>query len=111
MRLYLSSFRVGPHGHRLLQLLGLGRRTALIPNVLDGSSARDRDHGLARDVDELAALGLEVTLVDLRVPGAAASLGGYDLVWVRGGNVFVLRGYSPTAAPTGCSWTCSKGTA
>ncbi len=32
-----------------------------------------------------------MTLVDLRVPAAAASLGSYDLVWVRGGNVFVLR--------------------
>ncbi len=36
VRLYLSSFSVGSHRHRLLQLLGVGRRTALIPNALDG---------------------------------------------------------------------------
>lgn len=91
MRLYLSSFRVGPHGGRLLQLLGTGRRTALIPNAIDGLPAADRERALSLDVDELAAGGLDVTIVDLRAPGAAADLSGYDLVWVRGGNVFVLR--------------------
>ncbi len=91
VRLYLSSFRVGAHGRRLLELLGPGRRTALIPNALDGLSDADRERGLRRDVEELADAGLDALLVDLRAPGAAASLGDYDLVWIRGGNVFVLR--------------------
>jgi dipeptidase E len=91
VRLYLSSFRLGSHGHRLLALLGTGRRTALVSNALDGLPDADRERGLRRDVDELARAGLDVELVDVRVPGAVADLGRFDLVWVRGGNVFVLR--------------------
>ena len=88
MRLYLSSFRVGAQPQRLLALLGPGRRRcALIPNAVEGVSAAR----LQRDVDELEAIGLEVTVVDLLAPGAAGSLASYDLVWVRGGNTFVLR--------------------
>lgn len=70
VRLYLSSFRVGPHGRRLLRLLGGGRRTALIPNALDGLPAADRERGLSRDVDELAAVGLDVTVVESRRVGS-----------------------------------------
>jgi dipeptidase E len=91
MRLYLSSFRVGSYPQRLLQLLGEDRRTALIPNAMDGAPDQLRRDGLARDVGELEALGLDVTLVDLRQPNAVHQLAAYDLVWVRGGNVFVLR--------------------
>lgn len=91
MRLYLSSFRVGSNPQRLLQLLGQNRRTALIPNALDGLQSTDRASGLRRDTAELDAAGLDVTLVDLHAPGAVAALADFDLVWVRGGNVFVLR--------------------
>ena len=91
VRLYLSSFRLGLHEQRLLRLLGSGRRTALVPNALDGLPAADRARGVQQDVEELATAGLAVTLVDLHTPAAAAGLAGYDLVWVRGGNVFALR--------------------
>lgn len=91
MRLYLSSFRIGGYQRRLLDLLGDARRTALIPNALDGLADEVRAAGLRRDLSELEAAALDVTLVDLRTPGAARELAGYDLIWVRGGNVFVLR--------------------
>ena len=91
MRLYLSSFRVGSYPQRLLQLLGDGRRTALIPNAIDGVPEQIRRGELARDAGELEALGLDVTLVDVRAANAVHQLAGYDLVWVRGGNTFVLR--------------------
>lgn len=91
VRLYLSSFRLGPHQQRLLQLLGDGRRTALVMNALDGVPQSDRAAGLRRDVAELEAAGLVVTLVDLHEPGAVEALAGFDLIWVRGGNTFVLR--------------------
>ncbi|MGI5212490.1 Type 1 glutamine amidotransferase-like domain-containing protein [Plantactinospora sp. CA-290183] len=90
MRLYLSSFRTGAHPERLLELAD-GGRTALIPHALDGLPADVRAAGLARDLDDLSALGLDVTVVDLRRPGAPRSLADHDIVWVRGGNVFVLR--------------------
>ena len=91
MRLYLSSFRVGSHPQRLLQLLGEGRRTALIPNAVDEAPEQARVENLARDRGELEALGLDVTMVDLRTLKAVDELASYDLIWVRGGNTFVLR--------------------
>ena len=91
MRLYLASFRLGPHHERLRRLAGGGRRTALIPNAVEHVPTEDRIVGLRRDVDELEATGLEVTLLDLREPGAVDRLADFDIVWVRGGNVFVLR--------------------
>ena len=101
MRLYLSSFRVGAYPQRLLQLLGQGRRTALIPNAMDGVPEPARRDSLARDFGELEALGLDVTLVDLRTTNAVHQLAGYDLVWVRGGNVFALRkAFADTGADT-----------
>lgn len=91
MRLYLSSFRTGTHSDRLIALADGARRTALVPNALDGLPADVRDTALRRDLDDLDSAGLDVTLTDLREPAAVASLTGYDVVWIRGGNVFVLR--------------------
>jgi dipeptidase E len=91
MRLYLSSFRLTQHHEHLLQLAGHGRRTALVPNALDNISAEDRSEGLRRDLDELEAAGLAVEMLDLRHTGAVDRLAGFNVVWVRGGNIFVLR--------------------
>ena len=41
---------------------------ALIPNALDNAPTVDRARGLRRDIDELEAAGLEVTLFDLQEP-------------------------------------------
>jgi dipeptidase E len=96
VRLYLSSFRVGNEPEALLELLGNGRRTALIVNADDYKSAGDRAVSLRRELDELTGIGLDPTEVDLRdyfdAPGELATrLAGFDLIYVRGGNVFVLR--------------------
>ena len=90
MRLYLSSFRTGAHPDTLVAL-ARGRRTALIPNAADAWPTDVRDTALRRDLDDLAAAGLDVTLADLRQPGTVERLGGFDILWVRGGNVFMLR--------------------
>lgn len=91
MRLYLSSFRTGTHSDRLLRLADGGRRTALIPHALDGLPADVRHTGLQRDFTDLGEIGLDVTLIDLRQPDMTETLADYDVVWVRGGNVFMLR--------------------
>jgi dipeptidase E len=91
MRFYLASFRLGWHHERLRRLAGRGRRTALIPNALQSAPPKDRVWGLRRDVDELEAAGLEVTLLDLQEPGTVDRLAAFDIVWVRGSNVFLLR--------------------
>lgn len=90
MRLYLSSFRTGAHPARLLALAG-GPRTAVLTHALDDAPPEVRDAAVGREVGELAALGLDPYPVDLREPGAVGALAGYDLLWVRGGNVFTLR--------------------
>jgi dipeptidase E len=90
VRLYLSSFRVGGHPDRLLRL-ARGRRTAVVANALDARSAAERTAGVQQEFSDLGALGLDVAELDLRQPGLVGRLEGFDIVWVRGGNVFVLR--------------------
>lgn len=99
MRLYLSSYRTGDRAGSLLALLGSGKRTAVISNALDNISPTARS--IYRDEVhdphiELAALGLETKELDLRryfgnAEALQAKLGEFDLVWVMGGNAFVLR--------------------
>lgn len=105
MRLYLSSYRVGDSAGSLLALLSGGpahfdgRRAALIENALDlySEEAREMHRSEVHDpAAELAALGIAATRLDLRryfdQPEALeAELSTYDLVWVVGGNTFVLR--------------------
>ena len=98
MRLYLSSERLGERAGALLAMLS-GSKVAVIANGYDGASAMARDIYRTEVYDPLAefkALGLDPHEVDLRAHfGDAASLrhrlAPYDLVWVMGGNSFVLR--------------------
>jgi dipeptidase E len=96
MRLYLSSFRNGNRPDELLKLLGEGRRTAVIFNAADYKSDADRATGYIEEAERLKNIGLEPTEIDLRhyfakPDGLKKTLSEYDLIWVRGGNVFVLR--------------------
>jgi dipeptidase E len=96
IRLYLSSFRVGNRPDELLALLPEGRRTAVICNSIDCYDGEGRASGVKRELDELAGLGLEPVDVDLRdhfgdTAGLRERLEAFDLVWVRGGNAFILR--------------------
>lgn len=97
MRLYLSSFRIGDSPQALLRLLGNGRRTALIANACDALSTEDRIESTWQEMGRLAAIGLEPEELDLRnhfdaaPPAVLAAMSRYDLVWLRGGNAFVLR--------------------
>jgi dipeptidase E len=99
MRLYLSSYRIGERAGSLLALLGSGKRAAIVGNALDNISPTAR--AIFRDEvydphAELRALGLETEELDLRRyfgnPRALeTALAGFDLVWVMGGNAFILR--------------------
>lgn len=99
MRLYLSSYRIGERAGSLLALLGGGTRAAIIENARDILPPGPRE-ALRHEVDEpaaeLAALGIGAERLDLRAyfgrPEALATdLERFDLVWVTGGNSFVLR--------------------
>jgi dipeptidase E len=96
VRLYLSSFRNGDSPENLLRLLGEGRRTALICNACDFLPPDQRTAWLAGETGRLQQIGLSPVEVDLRdyfgAPGELeTTLSGHDLIWVRGGNVFLLR--------------------
>jgi dipeptidase E len=98
MRLYLSSERLGERAGALLGMLE-GPRVAVIANGYDHSSLMARDVYRAEVYDPLAeftALGLEPQEVDLRAhfgdpESLRERLSTYHLVWVMGGNSFILR--------------------
>lgn len=95
MRLYLSSFRLGRCPEHLVQLAPSGGRAAVIANATDVYTLEDRADGVQREVDALGALGFEPEELDLRRyfdrPGVGSQLQQYDVLWVRGGDVFTLR--------------------
>jgi dipeptidase E len=94
--MYLSSFRLGNCGERLVALAGRGRRVAVIANALDVAAVDVRRAGVERELDMLTTLGFAAEELDLRDYFAdhaplAADLRRYGMLWVRGGNVFMLR--------------------
>jgi dipeptidase E len=99
MRLYLSSFRLGNQPRRLVDLVKDNKRTAVIVNASDLSSEEERRTNLQQEIVALRSLGFSVTELDLRQyfvnrqnqHELADLLPTYGLVWVRGGNSFVLR--------------------
>jgi dipeptidase E len=99
MRLYLSSYRIGDRAGSLLAMLGDGKRAAIIENALDNVSATARDlyrTDVYNPAAELALLGIRGEPLDLRdyfgrPQALRRHLGQFDLVWVTGGNAFVLR--------------------
>ncbi len=96
MRLYLSSFRLGNKPEELLTLLAGRKRTAIILNAMDFVGSKDRARSLKREVDDLKSIGLKPMEIDLRdYFGKYGELKevflNFDLLWVRGGNAFILR--------------------
>jgi dipeptidase E len=88
MKLYLSSFRLGHHPEHLVALLPPKARVAVVCNAIDAEDAAVRREKVADEIRWLTELGLRPGELDLRV---TSDFTGYDGLWVRGGNVFVLR--------------------
>jgi dipeptidase E len=96
MRLYLSSFRHGNRPQELLRLLDGGRRTALLMNAVDFADPMAREALTHQEMERLHSIGLASTEIDLRhyfgrPDELREALRQFDLVWVHGGNCFVLR--------------------
>jgi dipeptidase E len=96
MRLYLSSYGLGDKTDQLLALLGDGRKTAVIANATDNADEKTQAVKINKELDQLEALGLRPVQIDLRDYFDKASelqekLTEFDLIWVRGGNAFLLR--------------------
>ncbi|MFG2226079.1 Type 1 glutamine amidotransferase-like domain-containing protein [Streptomyces sp. NPDC048644] len=96
MRLYLSSFRIGNYPEELPRLLDGRTRTALVMNAYDFQDADSRAASTQREIAELQSIGLSPEELDLRDyfggdRSLRKTLENVDLVYVRGGNSFVLR--------------------
>ena len=96
MKLYLSSFRLGNRPEELLKLLNGKKQAAVIINAVDFLEPEARAENLAQELERLQTLNLNFTEIDLRnyfgmTKELKAELESYDLIWVRGGNCFLLR--------------------
>lgn len=94
MRLYLSSFDIGNASSELIALAS-GRRAALVMNALDNRPA-GREKWRQDQAAKLKALGFVIDDLDLRdffslQDRLQDALRNYDLVWINGGNAFLLR--------------------
>jgi len=97
MKMYLSSYRLGDSPERLVALMGVKKKIAVISNALDFTDdINKRNIGVQREIDDLNNLGLQAEEVDLRIyfrkPNELEQmLSKFGAVWIRGGNTFVLR--------------------
>ncbi len=97
MKFYLSSYKLGNEIDTLKTLILNNKKTAFISNALDFSSDLERRKKSEQsDIDDLIGVGLDVELVDLRdyfdhQDDLEKKLSEFGVIWVRGGNVFVLR--------------------
>jgi dipeptidase E len=96
MRLFLSSWRLDKRAKALTQLIGAGVRTAVVLNASDNLSDFLRAERLEEERRVLEMLSLPAFELDLRVyfghhAALRSALKGVGLIWVTGGNVFVLR--------------------
>jgi dipeptidase E len=99
MRLFLSSFRLGNVPHELLRLTGDNKQAVIIVNACDELPETDRQIRVRQEIALLGELGFNSTEIDLRryfnntkqQAELSNLLTTAGLVWVRGGNSFVLR--------------------
>ncbi|MGA6208252.1 Type 1 glutamine amidotransferase-like domain-containing protein [Nocardia testacea] len=95
MRLFLASYRFGAHYDVFASLVGEPGSIAVIANAFD-SWPQGRAAALTSELTPLRALGFRPEEVDLReYAGRPDELGRrlarFPVLWVRGGNTFVLR--------------------
>ncbi|WP_194817584.1 Type 1 glutamine amidotransferase-like domain-containing protein [Nocardia sp. XZ_19_385] len=95
MRLFLASYRFGAHADRLAALVGEPGRVAVIPNACDAWPDA-WESAVTSDFVPLRKLGYTPEVLDLRdflaqPTELERALREFPLLWVRGGNTFVLR--------------------
>lgn len=97
MKFYLSSYKIGNEIDKLKSLIPENKKTAYISNALDFSNdAERRKQSELADIDQLKSLGLDVKILDLREyfnkqAELKKKILEFGVIWVRGGNLFVLR--------------------
>ncbi len=87
---------MGNKPEEMLPLIGSNKRTAVVMNAQDAKAPENRKERLRQEIDGLTELGLEPKELDLReyfnAPNRLRDIvGQFGFIWVRGGNVFLLR--------------------
>jgi dipeptidase E len=95
MKYYLSSFRIGNHKEKLLELSG-GGSLAYIPNAQDNATPEVQSKIKERNQKDLEDIGISYQELDLKNFFSEDSninqeLSKFSGVWIIGGNTFVLR--------------------
>lgn len=120
MRLYLSSYRLGSEPEVLKELAGGRARVAVICNATDFHTDAEQAQRFRWEADALGSLRFTCEPLDLRnffekPEGLGSVLSRIDLVWVRGGNTFILRramvrsGFDQAARPLVLDGTLAYG--
>jgi len=97
MKFYLSSYKIGKEVDKLKKLIPENKKTAYISNALDFSNdLKRRKQSESTDIEQLKGLGLDVEKLDLREyfnrqVNLEKKFLEFGIIWVRGGNCFVLR--------------------
>ena len=98
MKFYLSSYKLGNEIAKLKKLIpSENKKTAYISNALDFSDDLERrKESEQSDLKQLKELNLDVEIIDLRnyfnkQSKLEEELARFGVIWVRGGNLFVLR--------------------
>ena len=99
MRLYLSSFGLGNQPQKLVNLVAGHTSAAIILNAYDFATEDTRKVRLQQEIQALQQLGFHPEELDLRhyfndkhkQLDLRTLLTTYGLVWVRGGDSFILR--------------------
>jgi dipeptidase E len=96
MKLYLSSYQLGNEPEKLVALIGENKRVAVICNAIDSLDGTEREVRVERELSALKSLGLQPEELDLRhyfgkLEAIEKKLSEFGTLWIRGGNVFILR--------------------
>src|SRR5512142_3195311 len=97
MKFYVSSYRLGNEPEKLAAMVAGGRRGLVIVNAWDVSNDLERRQaGIARECGDMEQLGIRAEVLDLRSffgrsEALREQINGADMLWVVGGNTFVLR--------------------
>ncbi|MBD3362496.1 hypothetical protein GF362_02145 [Candidatus Dojkabacteria bacterium] len=98
MKFYLSSYKLGNEYKKLQKMISkTNQKLAYISNALDFSNdINRRKKSVESDINDLQRFNVSIQKVDLREYFGKRQklqeiIREYDLLWVRGGNTFVLR--------------------
>ena len=96
MKYYLSSYRIGNKADKLKELVPVGKSLGFVPNALDHVDPKPRLESNENHMKDLTDLRISVEMLDLKKyfgkkEELKSKIDGLGGIWVRGGNVFVLR--------------------